>query len=63
MDDLNDAREVVVLMLTCNSFPNLLTLNCSYLTMCHGLSVGLPGPINLSLMLQTFAPRNVRSYN
>ena len=29
----------------------------------HGLSVGLPDPINVSLMLQTFAPRYITSYH
>ena len=29
----------------------------------HGLSVGLPGPMHLSLMLQTFGPRYVTSYH
>ena len=38
----------------CNRVAHALTNN-------DGLSVGLPGSINLSLMLQTFAPRNVRS--
>ena len=29
----------------------------------HGLSVGFPDPINVSLMLQTFAPRYITSYH
>ena len=40
----------------CNRVAHTLATN-------DGLSVGLPGPIHLSLMLQTFAPRNVRSYH
>ena len=39
----------------CNRVAHALATN-------DGLSVGLPGPIHLSLMLQTSAPRNVRSY-
>ena len=66
------------LLISCTSFPYLLNLynnnifksNYSHyiarvahtVATNHGLSVGLPGPIHLSLMLQTFAPRYATSY-
>ena len=52
LDRQSCALSPVEQQVLCNRVAHALATN-------DGLSLGLPGPIHLSLMLQTFSPRNV----